>query len=300
MANSWDSSQVASSGLLPFESRAAAEARAYREGMQKAFSVDERRRDLSRFAKEFYRTRLHASVNREPSEAFEDIADPDTVLIVHSHDGQLPHLGIVRMVLKAHDIASQDRKAVTLYLIGNHYTAAMKRLNLRFGMPLIGRSPDELEHPPKIPVANAQTPFRWLPPPSEHDLEMLRRKVDAFLPQNIGHEKRAGTKAASDAKERIPARLQDLFTLLNRAARESESFGDWLIRVQHDVFTLMLGPEAGRIVFLPMADLSVLFRDALTMVADRAEEVSAVKAAVNAEQIARGEEPYAREAQASS
>ena len=300
MANSWDSSQVASSGLLPFESRAAAEARAYREAVQKAFSVDERRRDLSRFAKEFYRTRLHASVHREPSEALEDIADPDTVLIVHSHDGQLPHLGIVRMVLKAHDIASQDRKAVTLYLIGNHYTAAMKRRNLRYGMPNVGRSPDDLDQPPKVPVGNAQTPFRWLPPPSEKDLEMLRRKVEAFIPQNLGHERRTGTPLVSDAKERITARLQGQFDLLNRAARESESFGDWLIRVQHDVFTLMLGPEAGRIVFLPMADLSVLFRDELTMVADRAEEVSAVKATVNAEQIARGEEPYAREAQASS
>jgi hypothetical protein len=285
---------------LAFESRAAREARAYHEAERKAFSIDERRRDLSRFAKEFYKNRLGAPASRESSAALDAIADPDTVLIVHSHDGQLPHLGIVRMVLKAHDIASQDRKAVTLYLVGNHYTAAMKRLNLRFGMPHVGRSPDELEHPPKISVDNAQTPFRWLAPPSEDQLETLRHKVDAFFPQNIGHEKRMGRTIAPDARERVGVRLQELFGLLHQAARESESFGDWLIRVQHDVFRLMLGPEAGRIVFLPMADMTSLFRGELTMVADREEEVAAVKAAVSAEQIARGEEPYAREAQASS
>jgi hypothetical protein len=300
MANSSDSRQIAASGPRAFESRAAAEARAYHEAERKAFSIDERRRDLSRFAKEFYETRLGAPASRESRAALDAIADPDTLLIVHSHDGQLPHLGIVRMVLKAHDIASQDRKAVTLYLVGNHYTAAMKRLNLRFGMPHVGRSPDELEHPPKLPVENAQTPFRWLPPPSQTQLEDLRRKVDAFLLQNIGHEKRMGSALVPDAKERIMVRLHDLFGLLSQAARGSESFGDWLIRVQHDLFTLMLGPEAGRIVFLPMADMTSLFRGELTMVADRAEEVAAVKAAVSAEQIARGEEPYAREAQASS
>jgi hypothetical protein len=300
MANSLDARQVALSGPPAFESSAAAQARAYREAERKVFSTDERRRALARFAKGFYETRLHAPASSESSQAFEDLADPDTVLIVHSHDGQLPHLGIVRMVLKAHDIASQDRKAVTLYLIGNHYTAAMKRLNLRYGMPHVGRSPDDLDQPPKVPVGNAQTPFRWLPPPSEKDLDMLRRKVEAFIPQNLGHERRTGTPLVSDAKERITARLQGQFDLLNRAARESESFGDWLIRVQYDAFTRMLGPEAGRIVFLPMADLSFLFRDELTMVADRADEVAAVKAAVSAEQIARGEEPYAREPQASS
>src|SRR5436853_1256735 len=252
MAKSWNSNQMASSGPLAFEALAAAQARAYREAERKAFSTDERRRELSRFAKTFYKTRLGAPAPPESSEALDAIADPDTVLIVHSHDGQLPHLGIARMVLKAHDIASQDRKAVTLYLIGNHYTAAMKRLNLRFGMPHVGRSPDELEHPPKIPVENAQTPFRWLPPPSEYQLEMLRHKVDAFLLQNIGHEKRLGNDLVPDAKEKIMVRLHDLFALLSRAARDSETFGDWLIRIQYDLFALMLGPEAGRIVFLPM------------------------------------------------
>lgn len=300
MENPLRPSVAASSDPFAFERQAAAESRAHHERARKQFSFEDRRRDLARFAADFYKDRLRVPVSRESRDALDAIADPDTLLIVHSHDGQLPHLGIVRMVLKAHDIATLDRKAVTVYLIGNHYTAAMKRMNLRFGVPLTGRSPDVLDHPPKIPLEKrSQTPFRWLPCPSESDLEMLRRKVASFVLQNLGHERRMGSRPVPDAKERIMARLQDLLSLLTRASRETESFGDWLIRIQYDLFGLMLGPEANRIVFLPMADLKDLFRSELTMVADRADEVDAIKAAVSADQLARGEEPYERETQTS-
>lgn len=291
---------VPSSDPLAFERRAAAASRAYHETTRDAFSFEDRRRDLAHFAAEFYRNRLGGRDSPETRAVFEAVADPDTLLIVHSHDGQLPHLGIVRMVLKAHDVASLDRKAVTLYLIGDHYTAAMKRTNLRFGMPLAGRSPDDLRNPPKLPFEKrSQTPFCWLPPPPEYDLEMLRHKIAAFILQNLGHEKRGGGRPLPHAKEEIMMRLHDLFAQLTRATRETESLGDWLIRVQYDMFKLMLGPEASRILFLPMADLTRLFRGELTTIAERADQVAAIKAAVSAEQLARGEEPYQREAQAS-
>ncbi len=264
--------------------------------------MEGRRRDLAEFATEFYERRLGIAGDAETRGVLDTIANPDTLLIEMAHDGQLPHLGIVRLVLKAHDIARLDGRAVTLYLVGNHYTAAMRPDNIRFGVPLMGESPDALKHPPKLRIgkAHAHTPFRWLPPPSAHDLEALRNQVADYVTNNLAHEQKLGTLVAPDATDKTRARLDEMFGLLALAAREVQNFGDWLIRVQHDLFHRMLGAEANRILFLPMADLTTLVRDELTVVAERAEEVSVIKATVSARQLARGEEPYQRLGEASA
>src|SRR5438105_13070768 len=82
--------------------------------------------------------------------------------------------------------------------------------------------------------------------------------------------------------------------MLVLAAAEVASFGDWLIRAQYDLFHRMMGEEADRIVFLPMADLTSLLRPELTVVAERANDVSAIKAEVGREQLSAGIEPYTR------
>jgi hypothetical protein len=282
------------------EPDAATKSRAYHDSAGKEVVSERRCRALARFATEFYDRRMHVQASSESRAVLDSLADPDTLLLEMAHDGQLPHLGIVRLVLKTHDIARIDRNAVTLYLVGNHYTAAMRPDNLWFGAPLKGRSPEDVKHPPKVRVgkAHAHTPFRWLPPPTAHDLEELRDQIADFVSNNVAHE-RTRQRLVPDAEDRIDGRLKEIFSLLTVAAREVESFGDWLIRVQHDLFHRMLGAEADRIVFLPMADLTDLVRPELTAIAEKAADVGAIKAAVSAEQIARGEEPYQREPQPS-
>src|SRR6267378_1959234 len=173
------------------ERDAATKSRAYRESTGKAALSQDRRHALAAFAAEFYDRRMHVQASPESRAVLASLADPDTVVFEMAHDGQLPHLGIVRLVLKTHDIARMDRRAVTLYLVGNHYTAAMRPDNLWFGASLQGRSPDEVKHPPKVRVgkAHAHTPFRWLPPPAEKDLADLQDQIADFIANNLAHEK---------------------------------------------------------------------------------------------------------------
>ena len=286
---------------LAVERNAATMSREYHREARKRFLFEERRRDLARFASTFYQNRLHVRPTPEIRAAIDAIADPDTLLIEMAHDGQLPHLGIVRLVLKTHEIARRDDRAVALYLIGNHYTASMRPENLRFGVPLKGVSPDDVKHPPRVRVGKAREaiPFRWLYPPSSDGLRQLRDQISDFVVNNLAHETRMGRRIDPRAEEEIMRRLDDLFALLNRAAEAVDSFGDWLIRVQYDLFQRMIGPEADQIVFLPMADLTELVRPELNTVAEMTEDVNAIKAAVSAEQMARGEEPYQRTTQSS-
>lgn len=284
------------------ERKAAALSRDYHRAAEKGFPFGDRRRDLARFTQEFYKDRLGLPTDGPTGKMLDSIATPDTLLIEMAHDGQLPHLGIVRLVLKAHDIAVRDSNALTLYLIGNHYTAAMRPENLRFGAPLKGRSPDDVKHPPKVRVGNAHAnvPFRWLRPPTEAGLSALRDQIEGFVENNLAHEKKQGRKLVADAKERMADRLDDLFRMLTRAATAVESFGDWLIRIQHDLFQGMLGEEADRIVFLPMRELTDLLRPELTTLVERADDVTATKADVAKEQVGQGVEPYQRVSQASA
>jgi hypothetical protein len=285
------------------EREAAITSRAYHRVARDKLGFEDRRRGLARFARRFYADRLGLPADG-PSGALSDaLADPDTLLIEMAHDGQLPHLGIVRLVLKAHDIALRDPNALTLYLIGNHYTPAMRPENLRFGAPLQGRCPDDVKHPPKIQIgkAHANTPFHWLRPPTEPALTALRDQIEAFVENNLAHEKKEGRRRLDpNAKECLTTRLDDLFRILKVTAAEVVSFGDWLIRIQRDLFRRMLGREADRIVFLPMRELTDLLRPELTLLADREEEVGTVKTEVAREQAGEGVEPYQRDAQASS
>lgn len=257
-------------------------------------SPRERRPSLAEFARGFYANRLRVQSSAGQRTAIDDLEDADCLAIEMAHDGQLPHLGIVRLVLKAHDIAGADGQAVTLYLVGNHYTPAMRPDNIRFGMPLKGAPPDEVKHPPKVRVgkASAHIPFRWLPPPRGEELARLRDQIHDFIRNNVTEAEKVGLPLESGSEARMRQRLAWEFELLTAAAAAVESFGDWLVRAQHDLFHAMLGGEADRILFLPMADLTDLLRSDLAAIAVRADAVARIKAKVSAEQKGRGEEPY--------
>ncbi len=249
-----------------FEQDAAKECRRFHD--QRFEPLEGRREALAKFAERFYRERLGIAPPPATRAALAAIADPRGLAIEIAHDGQLPHLGIVRMVLKARDLAERDGRGVALYLVGNHYTAAMRPDNVRFGMPLRGESPDAVKHPPKIRIgkANAHVPFRWLPPPRHGDLEALREQVRAFVRHNLAHEKARGAALVPDARARAEERLHGIFDGLMAASAAVSSMGDWLMRVQWDLFRMMLGEGAESIVFLPMAELTDLFRDELAQI----------------------------------
>ena len=253
------------------EAKAAAECREYHERFVRPQRIGERRHAVAEFGERFYVERLRTSLAPAQREAFRSLADADHLAVEIAHDGQLPHLGIVRMVLKADAIAREDGRAVVLYLIGNHYTPEMRPDNIHYGMPLKGQPPNAVKHPPKIPIgrANLHTPFRLLPPPSAEDLDGLRRQLEDYVGHNVGYEQRVGLTVPDDAKEVLLSRLRSQFDLLARAAHEVGNFGDWMIRVQRDLFTEMLGDRVAGVLFLPMAELTDLFRKELATVAQK-------------------------------
>jgi hypothetical protein len=198
--------------VFAIEREAARACRDYHERFLIGPTFRDRRAALAEFAATFYQERLRVPLGARTRATMSLLADPDTLILEMAHDGQLPHLGITRLVLKAHDVASQDRQAVTLYLVGNHYTPAMRPDNIRFGMPLKGEPPDAVKHPPKIKIgkANAQTPFRWLPPPESDDLAALRDQVRDFVSNNLAHEAKVGQSPTVGAAETAEARLSSV------------------------------------------------------------------------------------------
>ena len=231
--------------------------------------LEPKRRALAALARRTYEERLGLQPTPGELATLGGLADPETMLVEIAHDGQLPHLGIVRMVLKANAIARQDRRGATLYLIGNHYSPDMRPDNIHFGMPLRGSPPYLVKHPPKLRIgkSNARTPFRLLPAPKLDELSSLRALVLQFAEHNLAHERKSGVRLEESARIKVEERLDDLFGLLKRASEEVENLGDWLIRVQHDLLQRMLGRDADGIVFLPMAELTELFRDELARLA---------------------------------
>jgi len=257
--------RVPDAGRSPEES-AVQRCREYHEESEEPSDSSEARARLSTFAAQFY---ARAGIRTEGTAPFRLLEDSDTVTLEIAHDAQLPHLGIVRMVLKAEEIARLAKTAVALYMIGTHYTPAMRPEHLRYGMPLFGRSPDAIDAPPRIPVGagNRHLPFSALPPPSSLDLADLENRLTEYIRHNVGYERRAGRSIQEADKELIINRLQMQFRFLSSTAGKVSSFGDWIVRVQHDLLRDMLGPGIDRIVFLPMADLKDIVRPQLEEIA---------------------------------
>jgi len=258
--------------------------------------LDGKREALVEFARGFYANRIAIDLGKSVETTLESLVRPATPLIQMAHDGQLPHLGIVRMVIKADQIVRLAGGGVTLYLVGNHYSPSMRPENIRFGMPLKGQSPDDVKHPPRVRIgkANARTPFRWLKPPAQEDLLRLHDQVRDFVTNNLTHEEKEGRTLVPQTESQIASRLETAFALLRTAAASVANFGDWLVRVQHDLFHVLLGEEADRILFLPMADLATLLGPELVRLSRDSDTVARLKSEVSADQTARGEEPYLR------
>ncbi len=215
--------------------------------------------------------------------------DPDTVLIEMAHDGQLPHLGIARLVLKARQLAELVPKGLALYLVGDHYSAEMRPENLYLGLPLRGVDADQVKNPLTVPTGRRfrHVPFRWLPPPKVSSLEELQNRAEDWLLNNVTH---------ADRKSRFPElreALRSQFEVLFESASQTRSFGDWLMRVQILTFDAMFGAPPSRLAVLPMSGIVEWMPDVLRSLSEKESTITAAKAAVSEAQRSRDEVPYA-------
>ena len=214
--------------------------------------------------------------------------DPRGILIEMAHDGQLPHLGIVRMVLKACEVAETAGNGLALYLVGDHYTPNMRPQNLLLGLPLRGVDADRVKNPLTIPVGRRyrHIPFHRLPPPSTEALNEVARRGQAWVVNNASHVDRKA--ALSEIKARLDAEMERL----QECARLTLSFGDWLMRVQITWFDDLLGGTPANLAILPMSGIMDWMPDVLHALAEADDEVARIKNRVSAAQAAKGERSY--------
>ena len=278
--------------LFEREAEAARECRRYHSARADGGAIAERRGSLADAARRYYRTRLGCSPTDAEDASLSTLGDPDAIAVEIAHDGQLPHLGVVRMVLKSDEIARRDRRGVALYLVGTHYSPDMRPDNIHFGMPLRGSRPEQVKHPPKLRIgrANIHKPFRWLPPPTTSDLSILREQLVNFVRHNVAHERKSGRTLSKTAVELMVSRLDRLFVLLERASQETADFGDWLVRVQRDLLLLLLEREGAGVVLLPMAELNALVVQELAEIAEHPAGIAGDRRPAATNQATPGDE----------
>lgn len=220
--------------------------------------------------------------------ARQNLENPHAALVEMAHDGQLPHLGIVRLVLKAREVATLAGNGLAMYLVGDHYTAAMRPDNLLLGLPLRGVDADRVKNPLTIPVGrkSRHIPFHRLPPPSNETLDELTRRGEAWLLNNATQADRK--RSASELKAHLRMEMERL----RESARATKSFGDWIMRVQALWFDELFGGPPSGLAIAPMQAIVDWIPDVLWKLTEADSAMARIKSEVSAAQAARGETPY--------
>ncbi len=286
------STRCTGEALREAERAAAVACQAYLDRVVRPRSLNAGRERLASALSDLYTHRLGLPFSAAyVDELATKLRDPETVLVEMAHDGQLPHLGIVRLVLKAREIASLVPRGLAVYFVGDHYTAAMRPENLYVGMPLRGRDADHVKNPLTIPIGRKarHVPFRWLPPPRVESLEELERRVDAWLVNNASASQKRGAVPA--IREQVAAR----FAMLRESSARTSSFGDWLMRIQALLFRDLFGGPPPNLAILPMGDIGTWVPEVVDDLMARDAMVAQIKRDISAEQRGRGETPYAGE-----
>lgn len=239
-------------------------ARRVSEHASAAGPEEERRRALARFAGEVY-SRFGRNLSHPILAA---LANPRVPLVQVAHDGQLPHLGIVRLVLKTAEIAHLA-DGVALYLIGDHYTAAMRPRNILIGMPLRGRDPDSVKQPIRLPIVpkDREVPFMFLHPPTRASLDEIEGRVLDWFEKNLAHERARGNRV--DRGDEVRERIRHWFRVLASESGGASSLGEWLSRVQIAFLSEVADVENLPMLVLPMSAFRTLVADDLRKVVKR-------------------------------
>lgn len=251
------------------------------------------REELFRFVKRFYYERIRVELtNEEESVLQESLLNPKTVLLEVAYDGYLPHLGVVRMVLKTYHVSTLIPNSCTLYLIGNHYTVAMKRGSTLFGLPLRGHEPNAVKKPIYFPVRgkNKHTPLRGIEPPSNKLMDEIDANVRQWIYENIAYERKNGNRII--CKEDIFNNLEEIINILKDCASKVTNYGDWVIRVQYVLFKKLLRDNINRILFLPMSDFYKLIGNDYRYILRKTKLLNKCKNEISKKQIYRGDVAY--------
>ncbi len=275
--------------LLSPEQEAAKSCRAYADEVLRQQDTQEVRDRLTATLEDLYVRRLQLPNAKGRVDEFRArLTNPKTLLIEIAHDGQIPHLGIVRLVLKARQIAENDGQSIAVYLVGDHYSPEMRPANLNLGLPLRGVDADHVKSPLIVPVGRRarHVPFRWLPPPTDECLRTLEHRAETWIVHNT---------SGGNLKRRAPEILEKLrreFEMMHESSVLTSSFGDWLMRIQVIWLDRMFGGRATNIIILPMTGVVQWVPEAIRHLATNEATLEKVKALVSANQRAASETPY--------
>lgn len=212
--------------------------------------------------------RVYSSFGRSvPATVRETLRNPSAPLFQVAHDGQLPHLGVVRLVLKTREIAIRAG-GIAVYLVGDHYTAMMRPKNVFIGMPLRGKNPDQVKQPLRLPIRgeDRDVPFMFVDPPSREDVISIFTRMRHWTNMNIANERMQGNRVRSESE--ILARLVDWQARLTAEAAAASSMGDWLTRAQLRLLDELVGDAPSPLLVLPMSEFRTAIREELQHVLD--------------------------------
>ncbi len=222
------------------------------------------------------------------------VLNPDTIFLEVAHDGQIPHLGIVRLVLKTYHISTLLPASLVIYFIGDHYSADMCAESTLFGIPQIGISPNKQRGPVvfKIGRKNQHVPLKWINVPSDQMIDEVERGVRDWIVNNISYERKRGNNV--NDIEKMYLNLERIFSILRDNSRFVDNYGDWIIRVQYMLFKELMGNEIDKIIFLPFSDMIKLAKEEYLYNLSNTEKINSIKKEVSKRQIEDGLIPYQR------
>ena len=250
------------------------------------------RHKLYNVIKDFY-SKIKIELN--PSQELflkNSVVNPETIFLEVAHDGQIPHLGIVRLVLKTYHISTLIPNSMVIYFIGDHYSAEMCAESTLFGIPQMGVSPNKQRSPVVIKIGrkNQHVPLKWISVPSEQMIDEIKKNVIDWIVNNISYEKNKG-RTIKDI-EKIEDNLEKIFRILKENARQVDNYGDWIIRIQYILFKELMGEEINRIIFLPFSDMTKLAEKEFLYYLRETEKINLIKKDVSEKQLNNRLIPY--------
>lgn len=250
------------------------------------------RQKLYDVIKEFYsKIKIELSPSQE-SVLKNSVLDTKTIFLEVAHDGQIPHLGIVRLVLKTYHISTLIPNSRVLYFIGDHYSAEMCAESTLFGIPQMGIVTNKQKSPVGIKIGrkNQHVPLKWIDAPSEQMIAEVEKGVKDWIINNISYEKKKGSRIIN--LENLYGNLDRIFLILRENAKHVENYGDWIIRVQYSLFKQLIGDDIDRIIFLPFSDMTKLAKEEYLYIFENTQRINSIKKEVSDKQARNGIIPY--------
>lgn len=250
------------------------------------------RKKIYELVKEFYsKIKIELSYSQK-SYLKDSILDPNTIFLEVAHDGQIPHLGIVRLVLKTYHISTLIPNSMVLYFIGDHYSSNMCPESTLFGIPQMGVTTEQQKNPVvfKLGRKKQHVPLKWIDSPSIEMIDEVESKVKDWIVNNISYEKKNGNKVRDP--ERIKTYLQRIISTLKEDSKLVDTYGDWIIKVQYDLFKELMGEEVNKIIFLPFSDMTKIAKNHYIYALENTKKINQIKEKVSRKQTETGKIPY--------